>query len=174
MNDFLKSIVPMLGTAVSTVNPLAGLAINTIGKALGIETNDRKDIEKALQNSTITQEQLLALKKAEQDFTIKMQELGYNSVKDLEAIAAGDRDSARKREIAIHDLTPAVLAYVITVGFFGVLGYMLSFGIPETHGDALLVMLGSLGTAWAGCISYYFGSSSGSAKKDNTIAGLSK
>lgn len=172
MNDFIKNLVPMLGTALSTVNPLAGMAVSMVSKALGLETNDKKDIEKALQ--TASPEQFVALKKAEQEFAIKMEELGINSVKDLEAIAAGDRDSARKREIAVHDLTPSILAYAVTVGFFGVLAYLMTYGSSEKGGDALLVMLGSLGTAWAGVISYYFGSSAGSAKKDSTIASLGK
>lgn len=170
MNDFLKKLVPMLGTAIA--GPLGGMALEAIGAALGSKTNDKSDIEKAL--SSATPDQLLALKVAEQTFTARMSELGYNNVKDLEAIAAGDRDSARKREIEVKDHTPAMLAYVVTVGFFGVLGYVLMYGTPEKGGEALLVMLGSLGTAWAGIIAYYFGSSAGSAKKDSTIAGLSK
>jgi hypothetical protein len=170
MNDFFKKMLPMLGTAVA--GPLGGMALEAIGNVLGVKDATETNINKAL--STATPEQFVALKKAEQDFQVRMQELGFNNVKDLEAIAAADRDSARKREIEVKDKTPAILAYVVTLGFFGVLGYVLCYGTPEKGGDALLVMLGSLGTAWAGIIAYYFGSSAGSAKKDVTIANLNK
>ncbi len=113
-----------------------------------------------------TPEQLLALKKAENDFALQMRELDI----DLERIASEDRDSARNREIKTKDWTPKILAGGITVGYFGVLFYMLTHGLPTTGGsEAMLVMLGTLGTAFGGVMAYYFGSSAGSKEKTEAL-----
>lgn len=71
-----------------------------------------------------------------------------------------------------HDtITPRVLAYLVTFGFFSVVAALIHGDVNPAGHDVLLVMLGALGTAWATIINYYFGSSSGSAAKDRVIAG---
>ena len=65
--------------------------------------------------------------------------------------------------------TPAVVTVMTTIGFFGTLIFLLVHGLPESGRDAALIMLGTLGTAWTSCVSYYVGSSSGSARKTDAL-----
>lgn len=107
-------------------------------------------------------------------FDSKLMELQTQAELKLAELEAGDRNSARDRETKVKDLTPSILAYSITGGFFGVLLLMMFYEIPISAKDVLYVMLGSLGTAWTGVIAYYFGSSAGSAAKHNMIDRLTK
>lgn len=88
----------------------------------------------------------------------------------LAKIDADDRNSARGREATIGDTKNVfALAVSVTAGFFGVLGYMLMYPVPVGSERVIDVMLGSLGMAWISVVAYYFGSSSGSARKSETI-----
>lgn len=161
--NLVRTVAPSIASAVG--GPLAGMATRAISDALlGKPDGTEQELEKAV--ASATPEQLLALKKAEQEFAVKMRELDI----DLERISNEDRDSARSREVSLRDWTPRVLAGLITVGYFGVLFWMLRFGLPNTgSSEALLVMLGALGTAWGGVVAYYFGSSAGSKEKTEAM-----
>ncbi len=159
----VAAVAPTIGTALG--GPLGGMAANVLCSALGLPEGSKGDeIEKQLAGNP---EQLLKVKEAEIAFKQRLAELNI----DLEKVHQEDRSSARAREMSLKDRVPGLLALAVTCGFFGVLGWMLAYGIPLTGGEALLVMLGSLGSAWAGVISYYFGSSAGSDKKSELLAG---
>jgi len=156
-------VAPSIASAVG--GPLAGMATKAISEAL-LGKPDGSEEELLQAAAKASPEQLLALKKAENDFALQMRELDI----DLERIASEDRDSARNREIKTKDWTPKILAGGITVGYFGVLFYMLTHGLPTTGGsEAMLVMLGTLGTAFGGVMAYYFGSSAGSKEKTEAL-----
>jgi hypothetical protein len=171
---FMRKAAPWIAAAASGNIPgLVSMAAQSVSSALGKTVKaDPDSISAAI--SGATPEQLLALKQADAELEIKMQSLGFEHTEELEKIAAYDRDSARQREISVKDKLPAILAITITCGFFGVLVFMLMRGIPETGHDAMLLVIGALITAWTSVVTYYFGSSSGSAAKDKTISDIAK
>lgn len=79
-----------------------------------------------------------------------------------------DRDSARKREMSVGGHMNAVLGGIVVVGFFIVLGFVISGKVPQDV-DQMYVgaLLGTLGTMTVQVMNYYFGSSMGSKKKDH-------
>ena len=156
--EFLSQIAPTIATALG--GPLAGLAVSAISKALGV---DEKDVQSTIDSGKLTADQLASLKQAEIELQAKAQELGLN----FEKLAVDDRKSARDMQSATKSIVPAFLAAGVTIGFFGILTALM-VGYAQKS-DELMVMLGSLSTAWVGIISFYFGSSAGSQAKDDMI-----
>ena len=163
MNDFLLGIAPTLASAL--LGPLGGVAVAGLGKILGLDSATTASVTKAISDGKISPEQVAEIKKLELEYQAKEKELGFK----YSELEFKDRDSARQMQIVTHSSTPTVLTYMVTVGFFGILGWMLN----DPHvidSPPLMIMLGSLGTAWTGCISYWFGTTSGSAQKTNLLA----
>jgi hypothetical protein len=167
--DILKTFGPLIGSVAPTIatalgGPVAGMAVKAISGALfGHDSATEEEIQTALTNPTA--DQLSALKKIDSDFKVQMKSLDI----DLERIAAGDRASARDMQKETKDWIPRALAVTVTIGFFGILLYMLVYGLPTTGNEALLLLLGALQTAWMGIIAFYFGASSSDTAKDKMI-----
>src|SRR5262245_46983608 len=169
---FLKKSIPMLATAIP-VPGVGAVAATVLGNALGVKDATVSNVENIVTTALAKDPDatMAKLREAEQSFQVRMAELGFENTQKLEEIAAADRSNARGREIAIRDKMPAVLAIGTTIGFFGIL-IMMTFRVvpPETR-EAVLIMLGSLGSAWISVITYYFGSSAGSRAKTDIMAG---
>lgn len=162
----VSSVAPWIGTALG--GPLGGMAVTAVADALGLSDKTEAAIKAALGGASPAD--LLAIKNADQAFAIKMQELGFQNTQALERIAADDRNGARAREMAVNDHTPRNLAYAITVGFFGVLALMMFNEQAQDAREVLLVLVGSLGTAWTNIMAYYFGSTAGGKLKSELLA----
>lgn len=167
IKPFVSKFAPIVGAALG--GPLGGAAGSILASALGVKDADPKSIEQAIKNGTLTGEQIVALKQAEDQFALQMKQLDINSVEDMEKLAIQDRASAREREMSVRDWTPRILAYGVTAGFFGLLSFLLRHDLPAGSKDVLNIMLGSLGTAWISIVTYYFGSSAGSDKKTDLM-----
>ena len=156
--EWLTQIAPSIATALG--GPLAGLAVTALSKALGV---DEKDVQNTIQSGKLSAEQLASIKQAELELQAKAQQLGL----DFEKLANDDRKSARDLQASTKSIVPPVLALVVTVGFFGIL-FALMMGYASKS-DELMIMLGSLGTAWTGIIGFYFGSSAHSEKQSEML-----
>lgn len=172
--DFMKiigAVAPTLATAVG--GPIGGMAYKVIADALGLPDGASKDdMTKAINNASA--DQLLALKKADNDFAVQMRELDI----DLEKIAASDRDSARRRETQVRDWMPRILAFVVVAGFMATV-FLVLMGYVDGMKDPLMAttvgtLIGFVSAKAEQVIAYYFGSSSSSQQKTQLLAGNQK
>ena len=181
--SIVKGLAPVIGTALG--GPLGGAAASVLANKLSpdkpVDPSDNGQMTALVQAAAATPDQLLKIQEAEQEFKLSMEKLGLDHEEamekfNLQAIQtdAADRANARQRQIDLKDWTPTVLAAGVTIGFFGILGWMLHKPVPEDNRDVMNIMLGSLGTAWISIISFYFGSSAGSEKKTALLASKEK
>ena len=152
MKDLIKNIVgavaPTIGSAMG--GPLGGMAMNKIADVLGVP-NDQKSIQQAIQNAT--PEQMLELKKAEQEFEIQMEELGVK-VFELET-----QDKQYARGMFSKDWTARIIGLFTIGGFLGFI-FLVTLQPPEQNSEALInLVLGYLGGLASAIISFYFGAS---------------
>jgi hypothetical protein len=158
--DVIKVIAPTLGAALG--GPLGGLA----GQILGglVAGNDPK----ALEESLLTQkpETLIALRKAEQDFKVKLKEL------DIEEDKLVYQDRSNARELAKTDMGPhKVLSLVFIGGYFMILAafFVGKIEINASVMQPFLILIGVLTANIPSIMQFWFGTSSGSQRKTDLL-----
>jgi hypothetical protein len=171
--NVVKTLAPTIATALG--GPLAGGAVMALESVFGITakpdaSTDDRQATLAAAISGATPEQLAAMRAKDQDYALAMAQAGFKDTETLASLAVQDRASARAMQISTKSWTAPFLALFVTLGFFGVLAVMMFYQLPQATHDALMLMLGSLGTAWTGVIAYYFGSSAGSDRKTELLA----
>jgi len=156
--EWLRTIAPTIATALG--GPLAGMAVSAVAKAIGCEPDAVQDI---ISSNKLTAEQVASIQLAELELKKQAQSMNL----DFARLTAEDKKSARNMQIATKSWIPPVMALGVTCGFFGIL-FGLMYGQIQ-HAPQIDIMLGSLGTAWTGIISFYFGSSAGSQAKNDLL-----
>jgi hypothetical protein len=164
----VAKFAPMLGGAL--LGP-GGAAIGAIiASEFGGSTPD--EVAAALATNP---EAAVKLRQIEADNKVQLQGLAVQAEANRLAaettalqIAAADRQDARK--LGATTRIPGTLAIGITLGFFGIMVIMMVGVWKPADNQALLILLGALGTSWGAVVNYYFGSSAGSARKDEIMA----
>ncbi len=162
--SILSTVAPTIATAIG--GPLAGMAVKTLaGSLLGDESAPEAKVAAAIQSAT--PDDLLKIKQLDAEFKTRMAELGV----DLERIAADDRNSARDREKTLGGWSNSMLATVVVLGFFGAVGYAMSgnLNLDGEQGALIGTLIGYVSAKADQVVSYYFGSSSSSARKTELL-----
>jgi|TARA_Y100000114_G_C11617194_1_gene257946 ABC-type siderophore export system fused ATPase/permease subunit len=129
-----------------------------------------KLVDKLIPDPQAKQKALQQLKQMEQDGSLKRMEAEF-----------ADKDSARKREMAIstsehspwlNKIITSLLALGIVGLAFALFAVILFLEVTPANKDILIFLLGNLTTLVGLVCSYYFGSSVGSKDKTEEIKGL--
>ena len=159
-SQLIKAVAPIIGSALA--GPFGSIAASFVAGKLGVNV---KDVQDAISAGTLTPDQVAQVKLAEIDFK---KFLADHEIK-LEQLSVDDRKNARDMLQTTRSTVPALLTFLITFGFFGVLIAMFLY--PEVkESSPLMIMLGSLGTAWTSAVAFWLGSSHSSQSKNELLA----
>ena len=167
MNDALKSFLSGIAPTVASalLGPLGGVAVAGLTKILGIDGGTVADVTKAIADGRVTPEQVAEIRKLELQYQADEKERGFRYAE----LEFKNTDSARAMQSSTHSPFPAWLSAGITLGFFGILGFML-YDPRVVDSPPLLIMLGSLGAAFGAVVNFWLGSNSGSNRTKELLA----
>ena len=163
---WFQSVIKFAPTVATALGgPLAGAAANLLKGALGLP-EDANDAQLELAMAQATPADFLALKKAEQDFLALMREYDFKE----DDLIYKDIADARAMRIATKDWTPAVLT-AISLSFFFILSWSVLQDVEIVQQNESFVMfLFGCASGWVTQgISYFLGSSQGSARKTDMM-----
>jgi len=169
MTDYLKAAGGILATIAPTIasalgGPLAGMATTALISGLGLAPDTSHDqVMQAIAGAT--PEQLLKIKEVDAQLVLDLKKLDVDVLK----IKAGDTADARNREIQTKDWTPRIIAGLIIGLYIGVQVAVFHTVVDPTMRDFVMRSMGTLDAAVGLVLSYYFGSSTGSAVKTEQL-----
>jgi hypothetical protein len=163
--ETLRAVAPGLATAFG--GPLAGAAVKILGdKLLGRPDATAEDVEAALSSGSLSGEQIVALKAAEQSFTLEM-----------ERVYVGDTQNARAQTVELAKAESplawgaAIVSTLIVLGYFFCIYrlFIVQIDMPPNVFQLLNVMFGALSLAFGQVCNYWLGSSAGSKRASDSI-----
>lgn len=170
LSKLLGKVAPWLVAAAGGPAGLATKAIATIAEKLGASEPTVEAVTQAVAGAT--PEQLKALKLADLDYKLRMQELGFKNASDMAKIAADDRADARKNNVTSGMQRPIFWLSVLLLGIcLGSEVGVLFNGYPEKIPDLVVGrVLGLLDAVAMMVLAYWYGTTSSSATKTDLLA----
>lgn len=173
-SSVLKKVTPWIATAASLAPvpgaPLIAMAAKALSGGLGTEVKSTPDaIETAITTAMANPDQLATLKKIDDDFALQMKTLGFQEIEELAKIDADDRASARDLQKTTRSWVVPTMAISFVGGFFVIIVLKLFHVIGATD-QTVNDLITTLRDGLMLVLSYYFGSSAGSAAKTAIMA----
>lgn len=153
------SVAPLLATALG--GPLAGTAVKFLADNI-LGNPDASDSEVAEAIKGASTETLIKLKELDNQFKIEMEKLGVSREQmglEYYKTDAADRSNARSHEVQTGSRVNSVLAIFVVIGFFIVVGYVLSGSLEMNAASASIIgtLIGYVSAKADQVLSYYFG-----------------
>lgn len=161
--DTVKKIAPTVAAALG--GPLAGVAVTALGELFGMSDPTADKIKVAIENGSLTGEQISGIRQLELKLKDEEAERGFR----YEELSFKNTADARKMRIETGSRFPEILSTLIVLGFFGILSWMM-YDKAALDNQPLLVMLGSLGAAFGAVINYWLGNNKGSDRTKELLA----
>ncbi|MBS0449943.1 MAG: hypothetical protein JSS14_01400 [Proteobacteria bacterium] len=163
--ELVRTVAP--GIAATFGTPAAGLGVKILADVLlGKKDATEEELAESFSSGKLSGEQIVALKAGEQQLAVEMARI--EQARDQTAME--DRKSAREMQISGHSPVPAILSYLVTVGYFGTLAGMMTKWLVVADSQVALMMLGSLTTAWGSVLAFWFGTTRESARRTDLLA----
>lgn len=178
----LLGIAPALANAVlpGVGGVVAGSAVKAISDALGIEEVDPRNAKSVQQLSDalgggLSPEQMAALKKADQEFEVRLKELDV----DVTRIHQQDRDSARRMQVKTRSWIAPALAALTMAAFVASIVGVFHLATDDRPLDPTVATLVGAVVGYASAkadqvISFFFGSSEGGDAAAQHLADVAK
>ena len=162
----LKSIAPTVATAL--LGPLGGEAVSALGNVLGVSEATQDKIADVIKSAGMTPEQITALKQLELEYQNTEKERGFKYAE----LSFQDRDSARKANVAGGTQRPlfwlSLFLLCVTIGSEAI---VLFHGYPPETSDLVVGrVLGLMDAVAMLVLSYWYGTTNGSAQKSELLA----
>jgi predicted phage gp36 major capsid-like protein len=185
MNDNFKKLAGILSSVAPTLatmlgGPLAGAAVTAITSAFGLGANaGPEDVTKVIQAGGMTPEIIAQVRARDQEHAEKLRQMDIDVLKlnadhesSMATVDAGDRDSARKREIAVRGATTPALAWLVVAASVSLGAAVVAGLVTKDPAQATLVgtVIGYVFSEAKQVLAYYFGSSAGSERKTELMA----
>ena len=162
--DTIKKLAPTVASALG--GPLSGIAVTAIGELFNIASPTTAKIQEAIENGSLTGEQISGIRQLELKLKSEESERGFKYAE----LEFKDRDSARNMNIQTGAKTPAVLTWIIVAIVLGLEGMILFNGMPAGVSEIVTGrILGTLDMSLMMVLAFWFGTTYGSGRKTDLL-----